>query len=193
MNLVDGAVLLFVAFSGLMGFARGLVREVLGLAAWIGAGAAAYWLFPRTQPLAQSAIANPDIAAPVAFGGVFLVALIALSLVARLLGGAVRQSALGGLDRSLGVVYGLGRGAAVIVAAYVFASAIEPVDHWPDAVLEARTLPSIYHAAAWATERLPEAYRPAMRPPPAGRATNSADLLHANPVGRALAAPPPRP
>ena len=172
---------------------RGLVREVLGLAAWIGAGAAAFLLFPHVQPVLRRAIANVELADPLAFGAVFLVVLIALSLLARGLGGAVRRSAIGGLDRTLGLVYGLARGAAVVIVIYIAAGAVQPMDNWPGMVLEARTLPSIYQGAVWVAGQLPEPYRPALAVPPAGRVTNAANLLHANPVGRALAAPPARP
>ncbi len=193
MNWVDIVVLAVIAFSGMLGFMRGMVREVLGLIAWVGAAFAATWFFPQVQGIARRAIENPDIADPVAFGAVFLVVLIVLSLLARGLSGAVRHSALGGLDRTLGLVYGLARGAAVMVAAYLIAGVIEPVDRWPNEVLAARTLPSIYLGAVWVAQRLPAEYQPALPVPPTDRPASSADLLHANPVGRALGAPPPRP
>jgi membrane protein required for colicin V production len=189
MNGVDVAVLLVVAFSGVMAFMRGLVREVLGLAAWIGAGIAAFALFPRAQPLMRHTIPNPDIADPVAFGGVFLIVLIVLSVGARIISGAARRSGLGGLDRTLGLIYGLARGAVIMIAAYIAAGTLEPMDNWPSAVLEARSLPSIYLGAVWVVARLPEEMRPVLAVPPAGRTTTAADLLHANPIGRALAAP----
>jgi membrane protein required for colicin V production len=193
MNGVDFVVLLVVAFSAMMGFMRGFVREILGLGAWIGAGVTAFVFFPIMQPMLRRAIENPDLADPVAFGGIFLVVLILLSLIARLMGKAVRKAGLGGLDRSLGLVYGLARGAAVMIAVYIGAGLIEPMENWPNTVLEARTLPSIYLGAVWVAGRLPEVYRPVLAVPPAAHMTNAADLLHANPIGRALAAPPSRP
>lgn len=192
MNWVDVAVLIVVAFSGMLGFLRGMVREVFGLAAWAGAAIAAVFFFSQVQGIARRAISNVDIADPVAFGAVFLLVLIALSLLARILGGAVRRSTLGGLDRTLGLVYGLARGAALMVAAYLIAGTIEPMEQWPNQVLEARTLPSIYLGAAWVAQRVPDDYRPALPVPPAGRPTGSADLLRANPIGRALGASPVR-
>ncbi len=193
MNWVDGAILAVVACSGLWGFLRGMVREILGLAAWVGAGAAAIRLYPDVRGLAHRVIANPDVADPVAFGAVFLLVLIVASLIARILSGAVRRSVLGGLDRTLGLLYGLARGAVLAMVAYVVAGTVEPADRWPDPVLEARTMPSIYLGAAWAARQLPPAYRPAVAAPPAGRPEGSAELLHANPVGRAVGAQPPRP
>jgi membrane protein required for colicin V production len=193
MNWVDIAVLTVVAFSALLGFMRGMVREVLGLAAWIGAGFAATWFFPQFQGVSRRLIENQDIADPVTFGVIFLVVLIVFSLVARAVGGAVRGSVLGGLDRTLGLVYGLARGAALMIAAYLIAGVVLPVDRWPDQVLEARTLPLIYNWAGWVSQRLPADYRPALPVPPTDRPTSSADLLHAAPLGRALGVPPPRP
>ncbi len=165
MNGVDAVILLVVAISAMFGFLRGLVREVLGLAAWVAAAAAAVYFFPALQSIARRSIANPDIADPVAFGVAFLLVLIALSLIARALGGAVRRSALSGLDRTLGLVYGLARGAVFAIAAFILAGLWEPPDQWPPEVLAARTLPSIYLGAEWITQRLPETYRPTLQAP----------------------------
>lgn len=192
MNWVDVLVLTIVAFSAMLGFFRGMVREVLGLTAWIAAGVVAVWFFGDMQGFARRYIANENIADPVAFGVPFLVVLIVFSLLARVVGSLVLKSVLGGLDRSLGLLYGLARGGTLMIAAYLLAGAAIP-DRWPNAVLEARTLPSIYLGAAWVAGKLPDGYRPAVVVPPAGRPTTSADLLHASPSGRALAAPTARP
>jgi membrane protein required for colicin V production len=193
MNGVDFVVLLVVAFSAMMAFMRGFVREILGLGAWIGAGVTAFVFFPIVQPMMRKTIGNPDLADPIAFGGVFLVLLILLSLIARFMGKAVRQAGLGGLDRTLGLVYGLARGAAIMIAVYVGAGLIEPMENWPNMVLEARTLPAIYLGAVWVAGHVPDVYKPVLAVPPAARTTNAVDLLHAAPIGRALAARPARP
>ena len=190
MNWVDLVVLAVVAFSGMLGFMRGLVREIFGLIAWVGAAFTAFWFYPELQQLSRRLIADPDIADPVAFGVVFLLVLIVLSLLARMLSRATLRSALGGLDRTLGLVFGLARGAVVMIGVYLLAGVVEPVDRWPPDVLEARTLPSIYLGTAWVVQRLPPIYQPALPVPPTDRPASSADLLHANPVGRAIGAPP---
>ena len=148
--------------------------------------------FPAVQPIMRRSVGNPDIADPLAFGVVFLLVLIALSLIARMISGAVRRSALGGLDRTLGLVFGLGRGAVLVVVAYILGGLAMPVDTWPPPVLEARTLPTVYRGAAWVAEMIPSEYRPAVAPPPAGRQATSDDLLRANPQGRATEPAPAR-
>ena len=142
---------------------------------------------PRLAPRLVGASRLADAAA---LGGVFLAVLIALWLVARAVGNAVRRSAVGGLDRSLGLVFGAARGAALLVVGYMLAGLVVAVDQWPAPVLDARSLPIIYQGATWAAAQLPPDYRPAVAPLPAARAATAAALLHATPVGRALG---PRP
>ena len=105
---------------------------------------------------------------------------------------AVRGSALGGLDRTLGLVFGLARGAVLLSVAYIVAGFAIAVNQWPPVVLEARSLPIVYRGAEWLAVQLPPPYRPVVAPLPAGRPTTSASLLHANPAGRALGARPLR-
>jgi len=194
MNWVDLVVLALMLVSGLLGAMRGLVREVLGVAAWVVAAfvASSYGAFPIVAPWVRRQFSDPGVADAVAFGGVFLIVLVVLWLVVRVISNAVRGSALGGLDRSLGLVFGLGRGAALLVVAYILLSIGLAIEQWPAPVLEARSLPIIHHGADWLVAQLPPNYRPAVARPPLGRSTTAADLLRASPVGRALGARPPR-
>ena len=168
MTWVDVAVLGVLAVSGLLAVLRGFVREVLGIAAWIGALALATW----AEPVARAKVLQwlphqPGLAQPLAFGGVFLVALIVLLLVSHAISKLVRQSALGGLDRILGLVFGIARGAALVVLAYILAQMVVPIESWPAPVLASRSLPFAYQGAAWAVAWLPPSYRPKLAPPPA--------------------------
>jgi membrane protein required for colicin V production len=167
------------------------VREVLGVGAWAGAAAFAVWGLPSVRPFLTSRLPAEwiDIAGA---GGLFLVSLIVLLMVSHYVSRAVRASALGGVDRSLGLVFGLARGAALVVIAYIIGQWVLPVGRWPAPVLEARTLSLAYDGAVWATQKLPETYRPKVEPPPLGREAKADDLLRAMPVGRATGKPPAR-
>lgn len=191
MNWVDLVVLAVILLSGLLALMRGLVREVLGVGAWIGAGlvASPYGVFPLVQPWMRRQFNDPATADIVAFGSVFVVALVVLWVVAGIIGNTVRGSVLGGLDRTLGFVFGLARGAVLIAAAYVLVGIALPPEQWPSPVQEARALPLAYRGAVWIAEQVPAAYRPGVAPPPAGRATTAAALLQPAPTGRALTRP----
>ncbi len=155
-DILDIAVLAIVVMSGLLAFARGFVREVLSVGAWIGAAVATLYLFEFAQPVAQTYI-EVELIADIAAGvAVFVVALIALSLVSHALSRRVRESTLGPLDRSLGLVFGLVRGAAVVAAAYLIFAALFPPEDRPDWVSEARTEPLMAEGAAFLGSILPE-------------------------------------
>jgi membrane protein required for colicin V production len=193
MTWVDLAVFGFLLISGLLAFVRGFVREVLGVAAWVGAVALAFFAMPNMREMVRNWIPQPEWVDPASFIVVFILALITFTLIARTIGGFVRRSALGGVDRTLGLVFGLLRGAAVIIVAYMIGQMVFPIERWPDVVLEARTLTPTYIAARWVRDQLPEPYRPhALEPPPAGRTTTAAALLHATPQGRAFGKNPER-
>jgi len=112
-----------------------------------------------------------------------------LMLVARLIGRLVRGSPLGGIDRTLGLLFGLARGAALVILAYIVAGMVVPLDHWPTPVLQARALAPAYAGARWAVRQLPVEYRPRLYAPPPGRQTSAESLLRATPQGRAVGKP----
>lgn len=189
MTWVDLAVFGILGVSSLLAFVRGLVREVLGIGAWVGAIAAGVAGLPLMRGFVRNWMQAPEWVDPVSFFVVFLVTLIVLMLTARAIGSLVRGSALGGVDRTLGLVFGLARGAVVIMLAYILAGTVFPIDRWPDVVLNARTLPAAYEGARWVREQLPEDYRPRIYPPPPGRQATADGLLHASPQGRATGKP----
>lgn len=188
MNWVDLAAACVVVLSGIVGLARGLIREVLGIGAWVAAAAIALYAFPYAEPIARQHIAEPNIAFVSAYAVPFVLSLVVFWLVARSVSGVVRASALGGLDRTLGLVFGFARGAALLAVCYILAGTVQPVPLWPPAVLEARSLPVIFEIAAWTANQVPPDHRPTVAAPPAGRATTAEALLRANPVGSAVRA-----
>ena len=124
LTIVDGAVIAIVLISGILAFARGFVREATSIAGWVGAAIAAYFLAPRAEPLMQEVPllrdlidSSCELSMMAAFGIVFVVALIVLSLFAPLLASAVRGRALGTIDKGLGFLFGLARGALLIIVA----------------------------------------------------------------------------
>ena len=186
MNWVDLVAAGVVVVSGVVGLARGLVREVLGIGAWVVAALTAIYAFPTAEPVARQHIEYPTVALVAAYAVPFVAALLVFWLAARAASGVVRRSALGGLDRTLGFVFGVGRGAVLLAAAYILVATVQPVPLWPSVVLEARSLPAIYSLAAWTAGQIPSEHRPSVAPPPAGRAATAEALLHAAPVGSAL-------
>jgi membrane protein required for colicin V production len=159
MNTLDIIVLAVIGLSGLFAFARGFVKEVFSIGAWIGAAAAALYAFPHTQPIARKLIATPAIADGAAAIVVFLVCLVVLSIAASAIARRVKGSALSALDRTLGLVFGLGRGVAVVCLAWIAASWALPEKDWPDWARGARTRPFLVSGADTLRSLVPGAAR----------------------------------
>ncbi len=186
MTWVDWGVLGVMALSGLLAFMRGLVREVLGIGAWIGAAVIATTFQSLGREIAGRWISDPQLASAVSFVSLLIISLLVLSLIARLISKLVRGSVLGGVDRTLGLVFGLVRGAVLVTVLYIVAGMAIAIDHWPEPFRDARTLPYMYQGAIWIRQYLlPEEYRPRLYEPPARPVPTSDALLHAAPLGRA--------
>jgi membrane protein required for colicin V production len=186
MTWVDFVVLAVVLVSGLLALSRGFVREVLGLSAWAGAAAFTYWGLPLARPQFARWISSPEWVSVATGAALFLGSLLVLMVVSGWVGGVVRGSPLGGVDRTLGLVFGLARGALLVVFTYIAAGMVIPIEQWPDVVQRARTLPLAYQGAVWAVARLPPEARPRVYPPPAAHQTTAEQLFRAQPLGRAV-------
>jgi membrane protein required for colicin V production len=190
MTSADVVVLAVMILSGLVAFMRGLVREVLSIVAWLGAALVAWKFKPVLVP--YLGWMPQEWTDPAAYIVIFLVSLIVFSIVASTISGAVRSSAVGGIDRTLGLAFGLARGVVLAIVAYIVGGLAIPPERWPEQVLDARSLPLIYQGAEWLARQVPEEYRPKVETPPAPRQPALNSLLSASPTGRAIDPPPRR-
>lgn len=127
---VDYVIIGIIALSALIGFARGLVREVISLAVWVAALLAA-WLF--YEPLAAQLtpwISTPSLRIAAAVLMLVFGVLIVGALIGYLLSLLVDKTGLTGTDRLLGIVFGAARG-AVLVALLVFLASLTPLTQDP--------------------------------------------------------------
>lgn len=130
MSPVDIVILVILSLSTLIGVFRGFIREVLSLASWIVALYVA-WLFAAQGAVhLESYIGQPALRIAAAFAGIFVIMLIAASILSYLLYRLLYISGISGMDRSLGAVFGIARGvvlvAAVILAAVYMDFAAQP-------------------------------------------------------------------
>jgi membrane protein required for colicin V production len=156
MTSADLIIIAILALSALLAFMRGFVREVLSIGAWVGAALATIYGFPLAQPYARKYIEVAlfaDIAAGVT---IFVVALILLTILSHALSKNVRDSALGAVDRSLGLLFGLVRGAVLVCLAYLVMAWAIPQEDRPVWIAQSRTLPLVQQGAGLLLKILPE-------------------------------------
>jgi membrane protein required for colicin V production len=138
----DFIVLGLLAVSAAVGFARGAVREVVALLALVVAASLAIFGLPVFAPIFREVVRPDWLGTAAALIVVFVVAFIALRLIGA---GVARQvqntQMLGFLDRSLGLLIGLGRGLIVLGALFLMFNAATPEDLRPRWITGARTWP----------------------------------------------------
>ncbi|WP_298466466.1 CvpA family protein [uncultured Erythrobacter sp.] len=114
----DIIVLIIVGVAAIGGFMRGLVQEVLSLAAWILAAFAIYYLHsPLTDALRELYDADPATSI-LAFALLLLIPYAAMKVIASNVGEASRNSILGPIDRVLGFGFGAVKGALIVIFAF---------------------------------------------------------------------------
>lgn len=114
MNWTDYALIALLAVSCIVGLVRGLLREVISLVSWLAAVWLA-WTFgstlePHLGGALQDAAVRPWAARAIIFVAVLLVGAGVGTIVTHF----VRLSIFSSLDRLLGLVFGLLRGAVVL-------------------------------------------------------------------------------
>ncbi len=159
MNFIDIGIAGTVLVSALIGIARGLTREVLSLISWAGAGIATFLVLPLAQHIARQQIANPMIADAVTAVAVFIIFLIIFSLISHFLSSMVRQSALGGIDRSLGFGFGIVRGIFLICLIEIAMGCFVTRSQQPQSLRESRFSPLIYQGSDFIFQLLPSSMK----------------------------------
>ncbi|HTN30815.1 MAG TPA: CvpA family protein [Pseudomonas sp.] len=112
---VDWAIIAVILVSGLISLRRGFIKEALSLVIWIVAGAIA-WLFGGA--LAEHLggyIETPSARTIAACAILFVATLLVGALINFVLGQLVHATGLTGTDRLLGMVFGVARGALLVV------------------------------------------------------------------------------
>lgn len=137
MTLFDYVVLTIVGASVIVSVMRGLAREVLALAGWVLAFIVANALSGAVAGSFSSVISDGSVRALTAFVAVFVVTLIAVSLVALGVSRLLKGAGLGLEDRLLGSVFGLARGVLIVMVMVLLAglTALPRQPAWSDAML----------------------------------------------------------
>ncbi|HVN98985.1 MAG TPA: CvpA family protein [Steroidobacteraceae bacterium] len=114
MNWTDYAIIAVLLASCVVGLVRGLLREVISLITWVAAVWLA-WAFAGTlEPHLGGALSDEAVRPWAARTIIFVVVLLAGAGIGAIVAYFVRLSIFSSLDRLLGLVFGLLRGAVVL-------------------------------------------------------------------------------
>lgn len=132
MTAFDVAIVAVIALSVLFGFVRGIVRSLIGLAAWVTGFVLAIGFAPVVAAVLPAFPDAPLLPHVLAFVLLFVLALVAGALVAWPLRSVIHKAGLGFLDRGLGGLFGMARGAVLVLAFVLVAglTALPSRDWW---------------------------------------------------------------
>ncbi|HLX29561.1 MAG TPA: CvpA family protein [Casimicrobiaceae bacterium] len=146
MTTFDWVVTGIVALSTLFAFARGVIRELVALVAWVVGIVVALALTPAVGALLPNIVEYPAVRYIVAFALILIAALLLGAVVAWPLSKGVRAAGLGFVDRFLGGIFGLARG-IVLMLALVFVAgltAIPKTSWWQHSALVPPLVAGVY-------------------------------------------------
>jgi len=104
-----------LAASAILGLIRGLFREALALIAYVAAFAVAIWWGPLIYAHLDM-IDAAFVRMALAYGVLFVVALVSLGLLGKGLSALVASAGLSAMDHTLGGLFGFARGLLVLLA-----------------------------------------------------------------------------
>jgi membrane protein required for colicin V production len=159
MNPLDIGVIAVIGLSAVFAFARGFVREALSIVAWIGAGFIALYGFNYVYALVDPMVKNPLLSQLIAGFGLFIAALIVLTIITGIVARSVRSSALSPIDRTLGFIFGLLRGAFIVSLAYLLLDVSVQLNERPGWLKDAKSAPYLRQGADMLRTVLPESLR----------------------------------
>jgi membrane protein required for colicin V production len=147
----DYAVLAVIAASVLLGLWRGVVSEVLALAAWVaGFLAAREWAEPASK-LFTGVVSEPALRYAAGFAAVMIAVLMVFALGRLLLKLMLRAVGLGFVDRLLGAGFGVLRGVLIVFVAVLIGgmTALPKAAWWRDSSLAPPLETAVIAAKPW--------------------------------------------
>jgi membrane protein required for colicin V production len=114
LNWLDYVIFTIIGLSILTGIFRGFVKELIALIVWILAIWLAYRYSQSLDPMLQSYIQDKNIRMAMSFMAILLATLIVGGLFNALLSFILTNTGLSGMDRLMGMGFGLVRGVFIV-------------------------------------------------------------------------------
>jgi len=161
MSWLDYAILAVLAVSVVWGIWRGFVREVISLAGWVLAFLAANAVAGPLGDALPTSISSPEVRVLVAFLVVFIFTLSIATVAGMLFSRLLKAAGLGGLDRTLGGLFGLARGVVILLALAIAAGLTAAPRHplWKESVGAGMLMRTVLQLKPWLPPRLADRLR----------------------------------
>jgi uncharacterized membrane protein required for colicin V production len=164
-NVFDWVVIGIIAMSSIMGFMRGIIREVFTAVSILGAAIAVLFYLRNSESFNLMPFLQPAwLQVVVSAGAVFAIVFVGLGFATSSIAALLHKSAeISALDRGAGLAYGFARAALIAVLSVVLVRHVTPPrsrppgHHFPGAALSAAgargTGAGIFHPGSQARGR----------------------------------------
>lgn len=125
MVAIDYIILAVVLVSAVTGLIQGFLREVCSLVSWVLAVWLAWKIGPSLEPHLGGVLRQAPYGLWAGRGIVFIVVLVVGGIIGAIVSHYVRLSIFSGLDRFLGLLLGLIRGAVIVGVAMILAQQVK--------------------------------------------------------------------
>lgn len=159
MNGLDIAIIVIVLISALIALNRGLIKEVLSIIGWFLAVAAVVFLLPVVQPFAEEYIDSELMAIVSSAFAILIIFFILWIYLSSVIIGKIRASKLSGMDRLLGLFFGILRAFLLIILLNILAGWVIPPENQPEMMKESKYFQLAGSFAKPIEELIPEATR----------------------------------
>jgi membrane protein required for colicin V production len=155
-TLLDIILLVVMLISGLLAMIRGFMREILSIGAWGIAALVTLYSYSRVLPIAKGYFNSDMVATAASVGSIFLITLLIVSVITVRISDMILDSRVGALDRTLGFLFGLGRGLIIVVVAFLFFAWLVPDRSQPEWVRGAKSRVVLQSTGQWLISMLPD-------------------------------------
>lgn len=121
MTWLDYAVIAVIVISTLFGVVRGFARELMAIVAWTLAFVAARLGGEEVASWMPAILTDQNVRMVAGYVVVFIVVLLALTLVGIGMAKLIKGTAIASMDRTMGGLFGLIRGVALVTLAILLA------------------------------------------------------------------------
>jgi len=163
MNWLDAVLLFILTLSVILGFRKGLSRQIVGLVSVVAAIVIGLWTYGLAGGWISHYISSKRAANFVGFGLVFIGVMLLGSLIGYVIHKFLKLTGLSFFDRVLGAGFGVLRGTLIAVALILAMMAFAAEGKPPESVVHSRVAPYAVGAArvfaAMAPHEMKEGFR----------------------------------
>ncbi|MBE6443993.1 MAG: CvpA family protein [Alphaproteobacteria bacterium] len=138
LNNLDIIILFVIAISSLIALNRGLIKEVLSIVGWVLATMSIIYLLPICLPFTKKFVSSGIVAGILTALCIFILFFIIWIYSTSAVIGKIRTSKLNGLDRLLGLFFGIMRAFLLVVLFNIMVNWIIPEDKQSEILTESK-------------------------------------------------------